>query len=223
MLTSAPRLPLRLPFCLMKGVLSFLLPCLLCLCLSAPQAGAAQLGKKKEPLDYKIFGMTLDSPPKAFRTKLKKDSYLLTKTDTHYGYDVMSFTSAKRHVLFTYVYVASCADTNQTVGVYLVSEDGDALLSLARERFGIGGNNLKDMPKGSSIGGRMTPSKHYLKDYPNVSVSLYSNKPYDSYTLALESRKAMQICKKQASAEVKDAAVLKKFIEMESNKARFID
>ncbi len=186
-------------------------------------AYAASMGKKPEPLEYSIFGLTLDDSRTTFRTTLKKAQYLHTKTESSYGYDVMCFTSKRRNVLFPYVYVATCPVTNQTVGVYVVGDDGDAILDLAKKRFGLTGNNLKNMPENSSIGGRMSTEKPYLKDYPNVSVSLYKNKPYLSYTLAIESKEGMKLCRQQNSDDEKDAIVLKKLIEKESNQARFVD
>ncbi len=186
-------------------------------------AYAASMGKKPEPLEYSIFGLTLDDSRTTFRTTLKKAQYLHTKTESRYGYDVMCFTSKRRNVLFPYVYVATCPSTNQTVGVYVVGDDGDAILDLAKKRFGLTGNNLKNMPENSSIGGRMSTEKPYLKDYPNVSVSLYKNKPYLSYTLAIESKEGMKLCRQQNSDDEKDAIVLKKLIEKESNQARFVD
>ncbi len=205
-------------------LLLFLFLAAICLRTAVPApAHAASLGKKAEPLEYTVFGLTLDDSRTTFRTTLKKAQYLYTKTESRYGYDVMCFTSKRRNVLFPYVYVATCPSTDQTVGVYVVGDDGDAILDLAKKRFGLTGNNLKHMPENSSIGGRMSTEKQYLKDYPNVSVSLYKNKPYFSYTLALESKEGMKLCRQQNSADEKDAAVLKKLIEMESNKARFVD
>ncbi len=216
-------------FCLSKkAVLAarLLLFLFLAACLGTADllpAYAASMGKKPEPLEYSIFGLTLDDSRTTFRTTLKKAQYLHTKTESRYGYDVMCFTSKRRNVLFPYVYVATCPSTSQTVGVYVVGDDGDAILDLAKKRFGLTGNNLKHMPENSSIGGRMSTEKQYLKDYPNVSVSLYKNKPYFSYTLALESKEGMKLCRQQNYADEKDAAVLKKLIEKESNQARFVD
>ncbi len=205
-------------------LLLFLFLTAICLHSADPlPACAASMGKKAEPLEYSVFGLTLDDSRTTFRTTLKKAQYLHTKTESSYGYDVMCFTSKRRNVLFPYVYVATCPVTNQTVGVYVVGDDGDAILDLAKKRFGLTGNNLKHMPENSSIGGRMSTEKPYLKDYPNVSVSLYKNKPYLSYTLAIESKEGMKLCRQQNSDDEKDAIVLKKLIEKESNQARFVD
>ncbi len=215
--------PALIPAHLQRTALFLLLWSFLCASLFPAAAIAATLGKKPDPLEYTIFGLTLDDSRAVFRTTLKKAQYLHTKTVTEYGYDVMCFTSKRRNVLFPYVYVASCPSTNQTVGVYVVGDDGDAILDLAKKRFGLTGNNLKHMPENSSIGGRMSLGKQYLKDYPNVSVSMYRNKPYLSYTLALESKEGMKLCKQQNAADEKDEAVLKRLIEKESNRVRFVD
>ncbi len=181
-------------------------------------AGAAGPGQQPKPLDYQIFGHTLSASPAEFRESLKRDKWLLTGTESRYGLYVMSFTSARRNRLFSNAYVASCPSTGQTVGVYACGGDGEAILAMARDRYGIGATNRTDGDT-DSLPGPMRISKTYRGDYPNVSVSFYQNRPYASYTLALESREAMRLCARQHGAEAADAARIGQEIEAASRKA----
>ncbi len=181
-------------------------------------AGADGQDRKPAPLDYRIFGTTLESSPGDFRKQLKRDKWLLTRTELLNGYEVMSFTSARRDRLFSDACVASCPSTGQTVGVYVCGSDGKAILAMARDRYGIGATNRADNSK-DSLPGPMRVSKTYRRDYPNVSVSFYQNRPYASYTLALESREAMRLCARQNRAEAADAARISREIEAASRKA----
>ncbi len=181
-------------------------------------AGADGPGRRPAPLDYRIFGHTLESSPADFRKHLKRDKWLLTKTETFNGYEVMSFTSARRNRLFDSAYVASCPSTGQTVGVYASGGDAGAILAMARDRFGIGARDRAGMPEDGSLPGPMSVAKKYRRDYANVSVSFYRNRPHESWTLALESLEAMRLCRRQNQAEAADGERLAREIEAASRR-----
>ncbi|MDO5537366.1 MAG: hypothetical protein Q4F72_07555 [Desulfovibrionaceae bacterium] len=204
------------PFLRTALTVFLLLP--LVLCLSTASVPAEGLGKKPKPLEYSLFGLTLESKPAVFRQTLKKARYVHTKTEILHGMNVMSFTSSRRNTLFSNAYVASCPSTGRTVGVYVYGEDGETILALARDRFGIRGNDLARMPSGSSIGGSLRVDKKYRKDYPNVTVSFYKNPPFETWTLALESREELAICARQNRSDADISAALEREIEALSRK-----
>lgn len=196
---------------------------LLCLLLMPGQAAGGTIGRKPEPLEYDIFGLTLDASPRTFRETLKRAGYLHTKTEQLHGLEVMSFTSAKTHRLYSNAFVASCPATGQTVGVYVYGDDGTRMLDLARERFHLDGNDLATPPADGGVGGRMKIDKAYRKSYPNLTVSFYKNRPFESFTLALESQKALDACARQGAADAAAAARLRQRIEEESRRTQRID
>lgn len=202
-----------------RRLLALLAVLVLVPCAGPPDALAANPGKPPKPLEYQMFGHTLEDSPKAFRESLKRDKWLHTKTETRYGYEVMCFTSVRQGRLFSNAYVAYCDATGQTVGVYIYGEDGEAILAIARDRFGITGNDLANMPKDSAIGGPMRIHRKYRREYPNITVSFYPNTPFSSYTLALESQEAMRLCTRQNQAETAAARQLARDIENASRQA----
>ncbi|WP_165176462.1 hypothetical protein [Desulfovibrio sp. ZJ369] len=209
----------RLP----AGALPALLLALLLTFVALP-AGTASFSKLK-PLEYQVFGVTLETPPREIRRTLKRKGYLLTRTERTGAdaYLVEAFTAGKRHRLFTHVYLASCPETGETVGIYASGEDGATILARARERYGIKGTDLAVPPADGGPGGFMRPERAYRKVYPNVTVSYYKIKNFESYTLAFESPAAMRRCRSTRASDALAEEALRRHIQKESRQKAVAD
>ena len=204
----------RVPALLMAVLLTF----------SALPAGAESFSKPK-PIEYNVLGVTLETPPREIRRTLKRKGYLLTKTERtgEDAYLVEAFTAGKRHRLFTHAHVAYCPETGETVGIYASGEDGATIMTQAGERYGIKGTDLAAPPADGGPGGFMRPGRAYRKAYPNVTISYYKVKAYESYTLAFENPEAIRRCRKRLDADAQAQESLIRKIETESRQKVIVD
>ena len=199
--------------------------CLKPLTLSTAPRGAAGADSlsKTEPIAYSVFDVTLETPPREIRNSLKRKGYLLTKTRRVEAFLVEAFTAGKRHRLFTHAHVAYCPETGETVGIYASGEDGATIMAQARERYGVKGTDLATPPADGGPGGFMRPGRAYRKAYPNVTISYYKIKDFESYTLAFESPEAIRRCRTYLVADARARETLRRDIETESRQKAVVD
>ena len=189
--------------------------------LCSQEAGAAPFGKL-QPLEYSVLDVTLELSPAAIARSLKARDYLHTKTRRRNGLETSSFTADRGHRLYEEVHLASCPETGQSVGLYVVGRDGAAMQALARQRYGLSGLDLEQDGE-DGISGAMRLGRTYRKHYPNVSISFYENKGFGSFTLAFESPDALAACRRQQEETARQEALLRQQIEAESSKSRRVD